>query len=89
MSADTFSKRFKIISVAKRTFYATRKIKEMLLLVGEVATWIVISNFQLRSVHSATRMHHYINIWEDCCPHVSVVVKHNHAFERLKVMNSP
>lgn len=49
MSADTFSKRFKIISVAKRTSYVTRKIKEILLLVGEVATWIVMSHFQLQT----------------------------------------
>lgn len=49
MSADIFSKRFQIISVAKRTLYVTRKIKEMSLLVGEVATWIVMSNFQLQT----------------------------------------
>lgn len=27
----------------------TRKIKEILLLVGEVATWIVMSHFQLQT----------------------------------------
>lgn len=38
MSTDKFSKRFKIISVAGRTSYVTKKkVKEMSLLVGEVA----------------------------------------------------
>lgn len=49
MRAYTFSKWLKIISVAKSTLDVTRKIKEMSLLVVEVATWAVMSHFQLQT----------------------------------------
>lgn len=49
IQTGNFSKWLKITSVAKKTSYVTGKIKEMWLSVGEGATWIGMSNFQLQT----------------------------------------